>query len=297
MKRDFILGLILVFVFLIVGMGVRQIISGRMVKVETTRISVVTSFYPLYFLAGEIGKEMIVVSNITPTGIEPHDYEPTARDMAEIQKAKLLILNGGKFEAWGEKIKNELKNVLIVEASQGLVKGNDTHVWLSPKLFKQEAQAILAGLVQIDPDNINYYSDNERILESKLDRLTEKYRKGLIDCRGQEIITSHAAFGYLTSEFGLKQVAVAGLSPDEEPSTKQLTEVAKIARRDGIKYIFFERLVSPRLAETVAEEVGAKILVLDPIEGISNNDIAEGKNYLTLMEENLSNLRIALECR
>ncbi len=291
------MGLILFFVFVIMAMGMLKISKKQTIEVKPEKVSVVASFYPLYFLASEIGGEKISVRNITPSGVEPHDYEPTVRDMMETQRARLLILNGEKFEAWGEKVKTELKNELILEVAQGLTEGNDTHVWLSPSLFKQEARAVLAGLVQIDPDNIKYYSDSERILEGKLDRLADEYRKGLTDCQSKEMITSHAAFGYLAREFGLKQIAIAGLSPDEEPSTKQLAEVAKIAREDGIKYIFFERLVSPKLAETVAEEVGAKILVLDPIEGISDNDMARGKNYLTMMEENLSNLRIALECR
>ena len=291
------MGLILFFVFVIMAMGMLKISKKQTIEVKPEKVSVVASFYPLYFFASEIGGEKISVRNITPSGVEPHDYEPTVRDMMETQRARLLILNGEKFEAWGEKVKTELKNELILEVAQGLTEGNDTHVWLSPSLFKQEARAVLAGLVQIDPDNIKYYSDSERILEGKLDRLADEYRKGLTDCQSKEMITSHAAFGYLAREFGLKQIAIAGLSPDEEPSTKQLAEVAKIAREDGIKYIFFERLVSPKLAETVAEEVGAKILVLDPIEGISDNDMARGKNYLTMMEENLSNLRIALECR
>ncbi|KKT29190.1 MAG: ABC-type metal ion transporter, periplasmic subunit [Candidatus Collierbacteria bacterium GW2011_GWC2_44_18] len=304
MKRDFILGLILVFVFLIMGMGIVSIYLYRLphpdgigVRNDGRKIRVVASLYPLYFLASEIGGDKILVRNITPSGTEPHDYEPTARDMAEIQKAKLLILNGGKLEAWGVKVKEDLKNVQVVEAGRGMFVGNDSHVWLSPQLAKKEVGNILAALILVDPKNEEYYSKNAKILNQKLDKLQEDYIQGLAGCMRKEVVTSHAAFGYLTREFGLTQVAIAGLSPDEEPSTKQMTEVARFAKEKNTKYIFFENLVSPKLAETIAEEIGAKTLILDPIEGISDNDLTQGKTYLTIMEDNLANLRTALECQ
>lgn len=313
-KRKYILSLILAMVFLIMMMGIGNILlkknnveSARSVlslngsgsKGGTRKILVVSSFYPLYFMASEIGGDRVEINNLTPAGVEPHDYEPTARDMMSLQQAKLLILNGGKFEAWGEKVKDDLKNsgVTVVEVGKDLLVENDTHIWLSPELAKKEMTVILAELIQVDPENADYYAENERTLSAKMDKLQQEYSVGLSDCRRKEIVTSHAAFGYLAREFGLTQVAIAGMSPDAEPSTKQLTEIAKFAKEKEIKYIFFERLVSPKLAETIAEEVGAKTLVLDPIEGISDNDIKQGKNYLTVMGENLFNLRIALECQ
>jgi zinc transport system substrate-binding protein len=296
-KRKFILGLILVFVFLIMAMGVWKIWPKKNFRNRDVRVAVVTSFYPLYYLAGEIGKEKVEVKNLTPAGVEPHDYEPTARNMVDIQQSKLLVLNGGSLEVWGKKIKEDLKNVLVIEAGKDLFVGNDSHVWLSPRLAKKEAGNILAGLILVDPKNENYYTQNADILNQKLDKLQTDYVRGLADCKRREMVTSHAAFGYLTREFGLTQMAIAGLSPDEEPSTKQMTEVVKYAKERDIKYIFFESLVSPKLAETIAEEIGAKTLVLDPIEGISDNNLTQGKNYLSIMEENLVNLRIALECR
>lgn len=289
----------MVLVFLIMMLGIGKIWPKKATSRPSGKISAVASFYPLYFMASEIGGDRIEVNNLTPAGVEPHDYEPTARDTMRLQQAKLLILNGGKFEAWGEKVKEDLKNsgVTVVEAGKDLLVENDTHIWLSPELAKKEMTVILAGLIQIDPENADYYAKNERALSAKLDKLQREYLVGLSDCRKKEIVTSHAAFGYLSREFGLTQIAIAGLSPEAEPSTKQLTEIARLAREKKIKYIFFERLVSPRLAETIADEIGAKTLVLDPIEGISDNDMKQGKNYLTVMEENLFNLRIALECQ
>ena len=306
MKRKYIIGLVLIIVIgTMIGVYLYKLSVYRATaRVAPTRndggkISVVASFYPLYFITSEIGGEKIEVKNMTPAGVEPHDYEPTARDMMDIQRAKLLILNGGKFEAWGEKINEDLKNtgVIVVEAGQGLFEGNDPHVWLSPELVKKQSRIILESLVQINPVNEVYYNEKAKILDDKLNKLQTEYLSGLVSCQRREFVTSHDAFGYLASEFGLTQVPIAGLTPEEEPSTKLLTEIVRFVKEREIKYIFFERLASPKLAETIAEEVGIKILVLDPIEGISDNDMEQGKNYFSLMEENLANLRIALECQ
>ncbi len=134
------------------------------------------------------------------------------------------------------------------------------------------------------------------MLNQKLDQLDKTYAEGLKTCKQKDIITSHAAFGYLATRYGLNQVAISGISPDEEPSSQQLAEVAKFAKENDVKYIFFESLVSPKLSETIAHEIGAKTLVLDPLEGISDDDIKQGKNYFTVMENNLKNLQKALQC-
>lgn len=286
-------------VFIIMFFGVKKIMVKKVVVETDGRLPVATSFYPLYYFVSEVGGSKVRVENITPAGVEPHDYEPTARDIMSLQRTKILFLNGGNFEAWGEKVKEDLKSsgIPVVEVSKGLLVENDPHVWLSPELVKKQLAIIITGLIQVDPRNADYYSKNGTILSVKMDKLQQEYKKGLANCRKKEFVTSHTAFGYLSREFGLTQVAIAGMAPDAEPSTKQLAEIAKFAKEKELKYIFFERLVSPKLAETVAEEIGAKTLVLDPIEGISDNDMKQGKNYLTVMEENLINLRVALECK
>lgn len=269
------------------------------ILVQTGKMKVVTSFYPLTFLAQEIGKEKIEVLNITPAGVEPHDYELTARDIMAVQRADLLILNGGRFEAWGDKVKLDLKEsgVEVLEVGEEFVVDSDPHVWLSLELMKKEGWIIEEKLARLDPANTAYYFENGTELNRKLTKLQEKYTGGLANCKIRDFITSHQAFSYLARDFGLNQVAIAGLTPEDEPSTKQLVEVAKIAKDKNISYIFFEKLASPKLSETLAEEVGAKTLVLDPAEGISDNNLRQGKNYLSIMEENLINLKIALKCQ
>jgi zinc transport system substrate-binding protein len=284
------------------------------------KIQVSASFYPLFFFAKEIGKDKADVRNITPSGVEPHDYDPTAQDIVNIQKSKILIVNGAGFEPWLEKIKNDLGGVIIVNTTEGvnLHKGKDEHhgkehkeeskkkheelsydphVWLSPVLAKSQVDKILQAYIQVDPDNKAYYESNAKSLKEKLDRLDRKFKQGLASCEKKSFVTSHAAFGYLAAEYNLTQVPISGLSPDEEPSPRDMARITEFVRDNNIKFIFFETLVSPKLSETIANEAGAETLVLDPIEGLSENNIKQGKNYFTIMDSNLQNLRKALECK
>ncbi len=274
------------------------IITNLQKKPEvTTKLSVVASVYPLSYLASELGGDRVEVTTITPAGAEPHDYEPTAQDMAVIEQSKLLIMNGSGLEPWGDKV-NELfrgSKITIINAS-GKSTG-DPHLWLSPQLAKTEAAAIALGLIKIDPTNKAYYQQREVRLDQALDELDAMYKNGLVNCRQKDFVTSHAAFGYLATEFGLNQIPISGLSPDEEPSAQKLAEIANFVRNHQITYIFFERLVSPKLADTIAKETGAQTMVLDPLEGVTENDLRNGKTYITIMQENLAHLRTALECQ
>ncbi|MFI5265657.1 MAG: metal ABC transporter solute-binding protein, Zn/Mn family, partial [Candidatus Levyibacteriota bacterium] len=271
------------------------------------KLQVTTSFYPLYYFASQIGGNKADVRNITPPGAEPHDYEPSTQDMARIENSDILILNGG-VEAWGKKIQDNLKGekTLIVTAGQNLLTQTvtengstqtDPHVWLDPVRAKAETRVITSAFVKADPKDEAYFQNNEKALDSKLDTLDQKFKIGLASCTEKNIITSHAAFGYLASRYGLTQVPISGLSPDAEPSLEQLASISDFAKKNNVKYIFFEALVSPKLADTIAHEVGAKTLVLDPIEGVSATDANAGKNYYTIMEQNLKNLQIALQCK
>lgn len=303
--RKYILGLILISVFGIMTMVVWQLWSKNKSdesargELNTRKISVVTSFYPLYFLLQEIGGEKLDIKNLTPTGVEPHDYEPTAKDILSVQKANLLVLNGGAFETWGNKVKEDLQTsgVTVIEVGVELFERNDPHVWLSPPKIKVMAKKVADALIELDAKNSDFYRGNLVILLERLTTLDGLYVRSLANCEGRDFVTSHDAFWYLAKTYDLNQVSIAGISPDEEPSTRQMTEITKFAKDKEVKYIFFESLVSPKLSETIAEEIGAETLVLDPIEGIGDNDQSLGKNYLTIMEQNLVNLKIALQCQ
>lgn len=306
-QKDIIIFLVIVIV--IVG-GVwffKSRATGPSAPVST-KLQVTTSFYPLYFFTTQIAGDRADVTNIIPTGAEPHDYEPSAQDIIEMTNSKLLLLNGGGLEAWGDKIAQVINpsHTLIVTVGQDItnqmVNENganivDPHIWLSPPLAKTIVEKIVAGFAQVDPNNSVYYEMNAQALLLKLDDLDNAYKTGLANCASADIITSHAAFGYLATAYHLNQIPIAGLSPDAEPSPKQLGDIVQLAKKDNIKYIFFESLASPKLSETIAHEVGAQTLVLNPIEGLTPDEVAQGNDYFTEMQKNLENLQLALGCQ
>lgn len=288
-------------------MGVLLSKHAAQENVVTDKLQVTTSFYPLYFFAQQIGGDRANVVSITPAGAEPHDYEPSARDIAQIEKSKLLVLNGGNLEPWGDSIKENLDpaQTKIVVAGDGLANQQlaengensvDPHVWLSPPLAEQMVDKITQGFAQIDLVNASYYQNNAIVLKQKLQALDQEYAQGLGRCKQIDIITSHAAFGYLATTYHLHQLPIAGLSPDAEPSQQQIEWLANFAKQNNIQYIFFESLVSPKLSQALAQEIGAQTLVLNPIEGLGQKDLAGGKNYFTEMRQNLTNLELALQC-
>lgn len=298
--------LIIFFVLIVSSVAIVKIANRDLIK-NSDKLQITTSIYPMYFFASMIGGEKINVNNITPTGAEPHDYDLTPQDVIEIQKSRLLILNGS-IEPWGNKIKNNLNgsNTQILIAGENLdgqkIKEEgqmvtDPHIWLSPKLAKVESERIADELIKIDPSNSDYYKNNLNNLEVELDKLDSSYKNGLANCTIRDFVTSHAAFGYLANDYGLNQISVSGLTPDAEPSLSQLAQISDFAKKNNVKVIFFEALVSPKLSQTIADEVGAKTMVLDPIEGVSAQNLSKGINYLTLMANNLQNLRTALQCK
>jgi zinc transport system substrate-binding protein len=257
--------------------------------------TVVAAFYPLAFATERIAPRAHV-EDLTPRGAEPHDLELTPRAVARIERATVVLYLGHGFQP---AVSDALKNAsgVKVDVLQGLplhsAAGQETgltadpHVWLDPVLFERIVRRIGAaapGPVHSAP------------LLTDLRALDRAYRTGLANCSRHNIVTSHAAFGYLAQRYGLRQVAITGLTPESEPSPKQLAHVVKLVRRTHATTVFFERLVSPRLADTVAREVGAQTAVLDPIEGLTPSEQKRGENYLTLMRENLAALRKALAC-
>lgn len=275
---------------------------------NSEKLQIVTSFYPLYYFTTQIAGDKANVSNVTPAGAEPHDYEPSTQDIASMEKASIIVLNGGQLEAWGDKIKENIKNkpIEVVVASEGLITQEvemegkvikDPHIWLDPVLAQQEVHKIVEALTKVDPKNSEYYKNNETVLIKKLHSLDTAFKDGLKECTQKNIVTSHAAFGYIASRYGLRQLSISGLSPDEEPSAKQLAEVSVFAKQNNIKYIFFETLISPKLSETIAREIGAKTIVFNPLEGLTKDEVSEGKDYFSVQKDNLTNLRTALECK
>jgi zinc transport system substrate-binding protein len=263
--------------------------------------SVVAGFYPLAYAAEEVGGGMVEVRNLTPPGTEPHDFELSARSVKDVRDADLVLYLGEGFMPSLERaVKQGDAPSLDLLAGESLIQsadehsgsggeadGLDPHVWLDPVRFARMAKAIAVELGDAS------LADE---LVRRLDVLDGELESGLGTCKRREIVTSHAAFGYLAARYDLEQIPLSGLSPEVEPSAKEIAALAVEVKEVGATTVFFETLVSPKLADTVAREAGAKTAMLNPIEGLTADEIAAGDDYFSVMRDNLAILREALGC-
>lgn len=249
------------------------------------RPDVVVSLYPLDWAVGEIVGSGSNVVDLTPTGAEPHDIELSGRDVERIRGAGLVVYVGSGFQpAVEDAVASRDGPSLDVLGEEG---GNP-HVWLDPVRFAAIVRAVGAALGK---------PDEARALATRILALDREYRRGLADCERRTIVTSHAAFGRLAARYGLEQLSLAGAAPESEPTPRQLESIVAEVRSSGATTVFREPLASSRLAETVAREAGARVAVLDPLEGLTKASIAAGEDYLSLMRANLVALQGALGCR
>lgn len=241
----------------------------------------IAAFYPLAYAAKRIAGPAFDVRNLTPSGAEPHDLELTPRTIGRIENADVVLYLGHGFQPAVAKAAREGSGEHIDLLAGLPLHGSDPHVWLDPVLYERIARRVAAVLHRPATP-----------LLTDLRRVDVEYRRGLRNCARREIVTSHEAFGYLAQRYGLEQVAITGISPESEPKPQRLAEVIRLVRKTHATTVFFETLVSPRLAKTVARDAGARTAVLDPIEGAR-----DAETYLSLMRENLVALRKALGCR
>jgi len=200
-------------------------------------------------------------------------------------------------DPWAKKVEPQLaaKGVKVVEAGKGLIIDNDPHIWLDPVMAKEISHRIYDALAEADSGNKSYYEKNAADLGKEFDELDEKYKESLSAVSRKDIVTSHSALGYLAKRYGLNQISITGLSPQEEPSPRKMAELTRLCREKGIKYVFFETLASPKLSQTLAREVGAETLVFNPLEGLTEDETKAGEDYFSIMEKNLANLTKALQ--
>lgn len=264
------------------------------------RLDLVAAFYPLQFVAERVGGDRVRVTNLVRPGVEPHDLELEPKQVGAVIDADLAIYLAGFQPAVDEAVTEgaEAFDVAVVQPLSDSPpgaenQGKDPHIWLDPTRLAAIGDRLAERLAELAPDHGDGFRDRARALRTGLDALDEEYRRGLANCARRDIVTSHAAFGYLAARYNLVQVPISGVSPEEEPTPQRVAEVAALARAKGVTTIFFETLVSPKVAETLAREVGARSDVLDPIEGV---DAGSGADYLSVMRANLAKLRPALDC-
>jgi zinc transport system substrate-binding protein len=282
------------------------LLLGCQSAIETEKPRVVSSLFPLYEFALAVGGDKAEVSLLLPPGLEPHAWEPTASDLVAISQADLFLCVSENLEPWASDVvrgasQEGLKLMVATEAIEPPddkeARTRDPHVWLDLSYDQVIVERTAQALSSIDPENQEYYRENANAYKQKLRALDQRYTDALAQCRHRYVVLGgHSAFSYLARRYGLKEVPLYGVSADCEPTPRRVAEIVEIARELKVKYIFFETLVSPKLAEVVAREIGAATLVLNPGANMTKDQFSEGVTFLAILEENLENLRRGLEC-
>lgn len=275
---------------LITGCTIRQVDEGT--------LQVAATFYPLAYIAEQVGGDRVQVTTIVPNGVEPHDFTPTPQDIVTMTQADVLLYNGAGLDTWAADIPETdfiQSDVHIIAATD--TTATDPHVWLDPVLLQDIAQQVANAYAAIDPNHSVLYQKNADALITKLSALDAQFETTLATCAIRQAIVSHDAFNYLAERYAIELLPISGLNPNETPSAQTIAKLSELAKVYHIDYIFFEELTSPKLSETLANEVGAETLVLSPIEGLSEAEQTAGDNYVSVMERNLVNLALALRCQ
>lgn len=294
---------------------------------ESDGVTVLASFYPLQYVAQQIGGDLVTVDNLTPPAAEPHDLELSPAQVREVGTADLVVYLSGFQNAVDEAIEARApEHVVDAADAAGLVEhaeeaeeehageteeehaehaeegdehghgATDPHFWLDPSKLATVGQAVADELAAVDPEHADEYAAGAQRLGQQLDELDQEFADGLAACQGATLVTSHAAFGYLADRYALEQVGISELDPEVEPSPARLREIGDIVEERGIKTLYSETLVSPKVTETLASDLGVNTAVLDPLEGLSEDATAAGDDYVSVMQANLAALEEGLVC-
>ena len=279
------------------------------------KIKVYATIFPVYDFAKNIGKEKVELNYVVPPSSEPHDYEISAKTIKDIQNSDLLIKNGLGVDGFADNIKPESDKLTIMVASEGIEKITyeeeshdenhseeehnhgeyDPHVWLNINNAIKECENIKNALIKIDSDNKEYYEDNYNNYVEELKDLQDNYNVNLKDIKNKTILVSHDAYGYLCEEYGINQISITGISPNQEPSMSKIAELTNFTKSNNIKYILLDGLVNPKVSQTIANEAKIDTAILYSIDGITKDDFNNNENYISLMEKNLETLKNVLK--
>ena len=265
------------------------------------KLVVISSFFPLDQFVRKIGGDFVQSSVLIPVGVEPHDFEPTIKQIQSLNSADVLVYNDLGLENWIHKTNvinkiNASKGINATYSDKRKITP-DPHVWLDPLLAKKQVENIRDGLMMIDPVHKDIYFENAKSLMNELDKLDKTIRSELESCKKRDFISFHNSFSYFALRYGVTQHSISGSAPEAEITPLRLTEIIDLARKLGISVIYSEELVDPRKALVISEEIpNGKVLTLSPIEGITKNEQNMGIGYLDKMNENIRNLAEGLEC-
>ena len=274
------------------------------VDVQTTdsvpTLSIVATIYPLQDFAQAIGGEQAWVRGIVPLGMEPHEYEPSPQDIVRMYQADIVLFNGAGIDAWAEKIRPalETRGVTVLRMSDiGDVSDMDPHFWLDPVWTIEAVEAIQHVLIVRDPSHTKVYTDNADRYKNLLVQIDTEYRQGLRQCASHTVATSHNALWYLAERYGFSVLPISPIVPDTEASPRALVESIEEIRTLGLQYVMYETLDGPRVADSIAQETGVMTLSFNALEGLTVAEVSAGKNYISVMRDNLHNLQTVLQCQ
>lgn len=313
---------ILIFSTLLTGCGMNQ-------ATEPDKLQVVASIYPWGFFAEQIGGDLVQVNTLVPVGLEPHEYDPSPDDLKSLYDAEIFISNGAALEPWVEDVQFDLQKdgievftaadyvELITTDGQEeettppeqsfIPKASahetgedhaeyDPHFWLDPVRVRIVVQSLANKFADLDPENTDVYQANAKVLISELDKIDSAFTNELQTCSKKEFVVSHSAFAYLADRYGLTMIPISGISPEDEPTIKELESISKTMEEHGLSTVYTETLINANFSQTISTETGAQILVLNPIEGLTQANLEAGENYFTIFKENLENLKAGLSC-
>lgn len=264
---------------------------------QSNSLKIYTTFYPLYDFTKKIAGNFAQVENLIPAGVDPHDFELSPKQAADIFDADIFIFLGESMEPWATKIAKNLdkQGITVIEAGKSLIEDHDPHIWLDPVLASKIAKRIYDGIVWVDKKHEAIYRKNLTQITKRLDDLDNSFKQLASGSQTKDIVTSHAFFGYVARRYGFNQVAITGLSPQEEPSMKKMTELINFCKSNNIKYIFTEPGENLKLVQALSQDTGAEILELNPLGTLRTHEIEAGEDYFSLMEKNLEVLKTALD--
>lgn len=284
-------------------------------------LTIITTFYPIYDFTKQIVGDEGNVKLMIPAGIDPHDFEPSAKERAEIADANVFVYNGPDMEFFVDSLKDsvDVDKMLMIEAAKGIQRIEskneehyhggrmterhvyrhnhkyDPHVWLDPVLAIQEVKTIASELGERYPDKKEIFIKNASVYIKKIEAINQKYTYELKDAKNRIFVTQHGAFDYLANQYDLKQEEISGVLSDQEPTPSRLAELKTFIEKNNIKVIYFEKNASSKIAETLSSETGVKLEVLNPLESLTNEQIKNGENYPSVMEENLKSLKKSIK--
>ncbi len=278
--------------------------QGNEISGNSSQLKIAVTFFPLAQIAKNVAPDARIVS-LVPSGIEPHDYEPSTGEIISLSSSDVFIVIGFEFSELENKLANANSNIKLINSANGIklisASGEeaqngqlyDPHVWVSPKNMILMTENVANELAVIDPKNARTYRSNAETYTAKLNALDAQYLHELSNCTKDTIMVSHNAFSYLAKDYNFSALFMVGFAPDVEPSANQLASLIEAARAKQLKYIFYEELVDPKVSQTIARETGAQTLELSPLEGSKN----PRDTYISIMQNNLNNLKLALECQ